>query len=107
MPTATLDGIATYYEIHGTGTPILMCAPGGSDATIDKWRTASAWAGIDAVQTLGAEHTVILYDRRECGQIRGTNRTAHLGELRAAWQGAARPFEDRFGMDHGRVHGLL
>jgi len=71
MPTATLDGIATYYETHGTGTPILMCAPGGFDATIDKWHTASAWTGIDAVQALGAEHTVILYDRRECGQSRG------------------------------------
>src|SRR4029078_9006319 len=68
MPTATLDGIATYYETHGTGTPILMCAPGGFDPPIDQWRPASAWTGIDAVQALGAEHTVILYDRRECGQ---------------------------------------
>ena len=34
---------------HGTGLPILMCAPGGFDSTIDKWREASAWTGIDAV----------------------------------------------------------
>ena len=68
MPTAMLDGIATYYEIHGAGTPILMCAPGGFDATIEKWRTASAWTGIDALKALGAEHTLIVYDRRECGQ---------------------------------------
>jgi pimeloyl-ACP methyl ester carboxylesterase len=68
---ATVDGIDTYYEIYGTGTPILMCAPGGFDATIEKWRAASAWTGIDAIQALAAEHKVILYDRRECGQSGG------------------------------------
>lgn len=71
MPKATIDGIETYYESHGSGTPILMCAPGGFDATVDKWRVASAWTGIDAVKALAAEHTVILYDRRECGQSGG------------------------------------
>ena len=71
MATATLDGIETYYEVHGSGIPILMFAPGGFDATIDKWRVASAWTGIDAVEALAAEHSVILYDRRECGQSGG------------------------------------
>src|SRR5688572_7551549 len=71
MPTATLDGIETYYETCGSGTPILMCAPGGFDATIDKWRVASAWTGIDPIQALSAEHRVILYDRRECGPSGG------------------------------------
>ena len=71
MPVATLDGIETYYESHGAGSPILMCAPGGFDATIDKWRAASAWTGIDAIKALAAEHTIIVYDRRECGQSGG------------------------------------
>ena len=71
MPIATVDGIETYYETHGSGLPILMCAPGGFDASIDKWRVASAWTGIDAIQALAAEHTVIIYDRRECGQSGG------------------------------------
>src|SRR5687767_7528754 len=71
MATATLDGIETYYEVHGSGIPILMFAPGGFDATIDKWRVASAWMGIDAAEALAAEHSVILYDRRECGQSGG------------------------------------
>jgi len=71
MPTATVDGIETYYETHGSGAPILMCAPGGFDATIDKWRTASAWTGMDAIKALAAGHTVIVYDRRECGQSGG------------------------------------
>jgi pimeloyl-ACP methyl ester carboxylesterase len=71
MPTATLDGIETYYETHGSGAPILMCAPGGFDATIEKWRVASAWTGADAIKALAAEHTVIVYDRRECGRSGG------------------------------------
>ena len=71
MARAIADGIDTYYETHGSGSPILMCAPGGFDSTVDKWRVASAWTGIDAVQALAAEHTVILYDRRECGQSGG------------------------------------
>jgi pimeloyl-ACP methyl ester carboxylesterase len=71
MPNAIVDGIETYYETHGSGSPILMCAPGGFDASVDKWRVASAWTGIDAVKALAAQHTVILYDRRECGQSGG------------------------------------
>jgi pimeloyl-ACP methyl ester carboxylesterase len=71
MPFATVDNIETYYEVYGSGTPILMCAPGGFDASIDKWRTASAWTGLDAIETLAAEHAVIVYDRRECGQSGG------------------------------------
>ena len=71
MPVEMLDGIDTYYETHGSGLPLLMCAPGGFDASIDKWRVASAWTGIDAIKALAAEHTVIVYDRRECGQSHG------------------------------------
>jgi len=71
MPNAAIDGIDTYYETLGTGAPILMCAPGGFDATIDKWRAASAWTGIDALAALAAEHALILYDRRECGRSGG------------------------------------
>ncbi len=71
MAVAMLDGIETYYETHGSGSPILMFAPGGFDASIDKWRVASAWTGIDAIKALAAEHTVIVYDRRECGQSHG------------------------------------
>jgi pimeloyl-ACP methyl ester carboxylesterase len=48
-----------------------MFAPGGFDATIDKWRMASAWTGIDAIKAFAAEHTIIVYDRRECGRSGG------------------------------------
>ena len=71
MSNAIVDGIDTYYEVYGSGSPILMFAPGGFDATIDKWRVASAWTGINAIEALAAEHRLILYDRRECGQSSG------------------------------------
>lgn len=71
MPVATVSGLETYYETYGSGAPILMCAPGGFDATIDKWRVASAWTEINAIDALAAEHTVIVYDRRECGRSAG------------------------------------
>jgi pimeloyl-ACP methyl ester carboxylesterase len=71
MPCAMIDGIETYYETHGSGSPILMLAPGGFDATIEKWRVATAWTGIDALEALAADHTLIVYDRRECGKSGG------------------------------------
>jgi hypothetical protein len=42
MPVETVDGLEIHYEIKGSGTPLLLFAPGGFDATIDKWREASA-----------------------------------------------------------------
>ena len=60
MPNVTIDGIDTYYETHGSGSPILMFAPGGFDATIDKWRVTSAWTGIVASKTFAADHTIMV-----------------------------------------------
>lgn len=77
MPLAAIDGIDTFYETHGSGAPLLMFAPGGFDATIEKWRTASAWTGIHALETLATEHQLILYDRRESGKSGG--RVERLG----------------------------
>jgi pimeloyl-ACP methyl ester carboxylesterase len=43
MPTIDIDGIATHYEISGSGPPILMMAPGGFDSAIVKWSTTWPW----------------------------------------------------------------
>ena len=71
MSTATIDGLEVRYEVFGSGAPLLLFAPGGFDATIEKWRAASAWTGIDALQTLATRFRVIAYDRREAGQSGG------------------------------------
>lgn len=83
MATAVIDGIEIYYEMCGSGTPLLMFAPGGFDSTIEKWRVASAWTGIDVLAKLGSEHQVIAYDRREAGQSGGRVE-------RLTWSGYAR-----------------
>ena len=101
MPVAMLDGIETFYETHGSGSPILMCAPGGFDASVDKWRVASAWTGIDAIKALAAEHTVIVYDRRECGQSHG--RVERLSWASYTRQGKA--LLDHLKMDSARIMG--
>ena len=67
MPTETIDGLAVYYETRGSGAPLLMLAPGGFDATVEKWSTASAWKGSEVLNALSAQFTVIAYDRRESG----------------------------------------
>jgi pimeloyl-ACP methyl ester carboxylesterase len=71
MPIETIDGLEINYQVMGSGTPLLLFAPGGFDATIDKWREASAWTGMDALSAFAAEHRVIAYDRRECGRSGG------------------------------------
>ena len=71
MPKVVLDGIDTRYEVTGSGAPILMFAPGGFDATIEKWSTQGVYAKIKPVDNLSKHHTLIMFDRRECGQSGG------------------------------------
>lgn len=71
MPTAFIDGIETYYEVMGSGPPLLMFAPGGFDATVEKWRTQSIYAKIKLLEHLPQKYTCIAFDRRECGRSGG------------------------------------
>jgi pimeloyl-ACP methyl ester carboxylesterase len=101
MPLATIDGLEVYYETKGSGSPLLMFAPGGFDATIEKWVAASAWTGINALDALAAEHTVIVYDRRESGRSGG--RVERLG-----WESyteQAKALLDHLGIDSAYVLG--
>jgi pimeloyl-ACP methyl ester carboxylesterase len=71
MASAIIDGIATRYEVIGAGPPLLMYAPGGFDATIEKWSTQGVYAKIKLLDHLPAKYTCIVFDRRECGQSGG------------------------------------
>ena len=71
MASAILDGINTRYEIVGDGPPLLMYAPGGFDATIEKWSTQGVYAKFKPVEHLSKRYSCILFDRRECGQSGG------------------------------------
>jgi pimeloyl-ACP methyl ester carboxylesterase len=71
MPTTVIDGITTRYEVLGSGPPLLMYAPGGFDATVEKWSTLGVYARIKPLDHLSRKYTCIVFDRRECGQSGG------------------------------------
>lgn len=71
MPTAIIDGIATRYEVHGAGPAILMYAPAGFDATLEKWTTQGVYARIKLLEHLPRFYSCIMFDRRECGASGG------------------------------------
>ncbi|MDQ6620051.1 MAG: alpha/beta hydrolase [Pseudomonadota bacterium] len=71
MALAQIDGIATRYEVVGSGPPLLMFSPGGFDATLEKWRTQSIYARVKPLDHLSRHYTCIAFDRRETGQSGG------------------------------------
>lgn len=71
MPAAIIDGLEVNYLTRGSGPPLLMLAPGGFDATMEKWATAGVWKGMKPLDTLSGEFTVIAHDRRESGASSG------------------------------------
>ncbi len=71
MPVETIDGIATRYEIAGSGPPLLMYAPGGFGATVETWSTLGIYARIRLLDHLPRHFACIMFDRRECGRSGG------------------------------------
>jgi len=71
MATAVIDGISTHYEVKGDGPPLLLFAPGGFDATVEKWSTQGIYAKIRPLDHLASHFTCIAFDRRECGRSGG------------------------------------
>jgi pimeloyl-ACP methyl ester carboxylesterase len=71
MATAIIDGIATRYEVMGSGPPLLMYAPGGFNATVEAWSTQGIYAKLKLLDYLPKTYTCIAFDRRECGQSGG------------------------------------
>lgn len=71
MPTATIDGIATNFDVIGSGPPLLMYSPGGFDARMEKWRTLGVYERIKLLDHLPDLFTCIVYDRRETGYSGG------------------------------------
>lgn len=64
-----------------------MLAPGGFDATLEKWSTAGVWKGMRPLDTLASDFTLIAYDRRESGSSGG--RVERLSLALFAEQGKA------------------
>ena len=79
MPTATIDHLEVSYVTRGSGPALLMLAPGGFDATMEKWSTAGVWKGMQPLDSLSREFTVVAYDRRESGASGGSLGPHHRG----------------------------
>jgi pimeloyl-ACP methyl ester carboxylesterase len=71
MATAVIDGIATRYEVRGSGPALLMFSPGGFDATLEKWSTLGIYAKVKPLEALEKKYSCIVFDRRETGQSGG------------------------------------
>jgi pimeloyl-ACP methyl ester carboxylesterase len=71
MAFATIDGITTRYEVIGSGPPLLLHAPGGFDATVEKWSTLGIYKEIRFLDHLPQHFTCIAFDRRETGRSGG------------------------------------
>lgn len=71
MPITLIDGITTRYDVIGSGPPLLMYAPGGFDATLEKWSTQGVYAKFKPIAHLSKKYSCIVFDRRECGQSGG------------------------------------
>jgi pimeloyl-ACP methyl ester carboxylesterase len=71
LAEAVIDGITTRYEVRGSGAPLLMCSPGGFDATLDRWTTLGVYARIKILDHLSPKYMCIVFDRRETGQSGG------------------------------------
>ena len=71
MPFVEIDGIETRYEVLGDGPAVLMYAPGGFDARIEKWSDLGVYKRIKLLDHLPQRYKCIVFDRRENGQSGG------------------------------------
>jgi pimeloyl-ACP methyl ester carboxylesterase len=67
MDTVVIDGIATRYEVTGSGEPLLMYSPGGFDSSLENWKSFGNYRRLNLVQHLSEKYTCITFDRRESG----------------------------------------
>ena len=76
MPTLKLPDAEIYYEVHGSGFPLLLFAPGGLRSQLAYWRHSPAdpkapAAWMDPMADLSDRFTVVGMDQRNAGQSRG------------------------------------
>jgi pimeloyl-ACP methyl ester carboxylesterase len=67
MPTFTRGDTSIHYEVHGSGHPVLLFAPGGVRSSIAFWEKTP----FNPMRELADRFRVIAMDQRNAGQSRG------------------------------------
>ena len=82
MPVLTRPDAEIYYEVYGSGFPLLLFAPGGLKSQLQYWRfspsnpnAAAPW--MDPMVALAGRFTVVGMDQRNAGQSRGLVTETH------------------------------
>jgi pimeloyl-ACP methyl ester carboxylesterase len=75
MPTLAISAGHIHYEVHGSGYPVLLFAPGFLSSRIERWRTNPAKPGVaqdwlDPIAALAGDFTLVALDVRNAGQSR-------------------------------------
>jgi pimeloyl-ACP methyl ester carboxylesterase len=71
VPVAVLGGLATHYEVAGSGPPLLMFSPGGFNAVAANWTSFSLYGRLRLLDHLAKSYTCVTFDRRESGRSGG------------------------------------
>jgi pimeloyl-ACP methyl ester carboxylesterase len=101
MATATVDGIATRYEIAGSGPPLLMYSPGGFDSRLENWTSLGIYGRTAMLAQLAGSYTCITFDRRESGRSGGRVERVSWSDYVAQGLGLL----DHLGVDRAHVMG--
>jgi pimeloyl-ACP methyl ester carboxylesterase len=82
MPVFTRSDAEIHYEVHGSGFPLLLFAPGGLRSQLAFWRASPANPNAPApwmnpMVDLASRFTVIGMDQRNAGDSRGSVTETH------------------------------
>lgn len=64
MPSFERDHVRIHYEVHGSGFPVLLFAPGGMRSSIEFWARST----FDPIEVLRPHFRVIAMDQRNAGR---------------------------------------
>jgi pimeloyl-ACP methyl ester carboxylesterase len=75
MPQLPIQGGELYYEVHGSGYPVLLFAPGFLSSRIERWATNPARPGaqqdwLDPIPALSDRFMLVALDVRNAGRSR-------------------------------------
>jgi pimeloyl-ACP methyl ester carboxylesterase len=101
VPTTVIDGIATRYEIAGSGPPLLMFSPGGFGAELENWKSLGVYRRLRLLDHLPGDYTCVMFDRRESGRSGG--RVQRIGWADYAAQGSG--LLDHLGIERAHLIG--